>query len=392
LAKKKAHDELNRLVDGINDIFDQSNLVYRIGDGPETFTGERIPTWIPSVDLVTGGGVPKGKVVEIYGPESSGKTTVALCIVSAVQAMGGLAAFVDTEHALDPVWATRLGVNVDELIFSQPDYGEQALDVVGLLVDPNIRLDDPKMKKAKKRGNIDTDRGVDLVVLDSVAGIVPKAEIMGKSGDSHVGVHARLMSQHMRRIVGAASKKNACVVYINQIRHKIGVMFGSPETTPGGFALKFHASVRMEIRRAGWIGTKDDRKGIRTSAKVVKSKVSTPYQKAFFDITGEGVDMVGSLIETSVDCGVVAKKGSSYTYGEERFRGASGFGKALRERPDLANDIYLVTLDRIAQGKPAESEATETETEDVDQLVDRSERKGKRRRVKKKASKKTAKK
>lgn len=280
-----------------------------------------IPTGSLDLDIALGiGGVPRGRIVEIYGPESSGKTTVALHIVAEAQKLGGIAAFIDAEHALDPTYARRLGVDVDNLIISQPDTGEQALEITESLVRSNA---------------------VDVVIVDSVAALVPKAEIEGEMGDSHMGLQARLMSQALRKLAGSISKSNTTVIFINQLREKIGVMFGSPETTTGGRALKFYASVRLDIRRIDAIKIGDNIIGNRTRVKVVKNKVAPPFKQAEFDIMyGFGISKDGNILDTGVTADIVNKSGSWYSYGEHRLgQGRENSKDFLRDNPEIANEI-----------------------------------------------------
>ena len=282
---------------------------------------EAIPTGALPLDVALGiGGVPRGRIVEIYGPESSGKTTVALHIIAEAQAAGGIVAFIDAEHALDPVYAARLGVDVDELLISQPDTGEQALEICDLLV---------------RSGTID------CVVIDSVAALVPRAEIEGEMGDATVGLQARLMSQALRKLTGSLSKSNTTCIFINQLREKIGVMFGSPETTTGGRALKFYSSVRIDIRRIESMKKDGEFIGNRVRAKIVKNKVAPPFRQAEFDLMyGEGISKEGCVLDMGVEAGIVNKSGSWFNYGEERLgQGRDAAKRTLQENPDLRNEI-----------------------------------------------------
>jgi recombination protein RecA len=295
--------------------------VMRLGDGSAASNMEAVSTGSIGLDVALGiGGVPKGRVVEIYGPEASGKTTLTLQIVAEAQKTGGTAAFVDAEHALDPLYAEKLGVNVDELLVSQPDTGEQALEITDMLVRSGA---------------------VDVIVVDSVAALTPKAEIEGEMGDSHVGLQARLMSQALRKLTGNIKRSNAMVVFINQIRMKIGVMFGSPETTTGGNALKFYSSVRLDIRRIGAIKKGDEVIGNQTRVKVVKNKVSPPFKMAEFEILyGEGISREGEIIEIGVQQGLIDKAGSWYSYGSDRIgQGKENVREFLRSNPDTAAEI-----------------------------------------------------
>ncbi|GAE91543.1 RecA protein [Gracilibacillus boraciitolerans JCM 21714] len=302
-----------------------------------------------AVDVALGvGGYPRGRVVEIYGPESSGKTTVSLHAIAEAQRAGGQAAFIDAEHALDPVYAKNLGVNVDELLLSQPDTGEQALEIAEALVRSGA---------------------VDMVVIDSVAALVPKAEIEGEMGDAHVGLQARLMSQALRKLSGAINKSKTTAIFINQIREKVGVMFGSPETTPGGRALKFYSSIRLEVRRAETLKIGNDMVGNRTRIKVVKNKVAPPFKQAEVDIMygGEGISRQGELLDIGSDLDIVLKSGAWYSYNEERLgQGRENAKQFLKENPAMADEIYLAIrahyeLDEVTENTD--------ETEDVPQSI-----------------------
>ncbi len=285
-----------------------------------------ISTGALSLDLALGGrGLPRGRIVEIFGPESSGKTTLALTVVANAQKGGGVAAFIDAEHALDPGWARRVGVNLDELLVSQPDTGEQALEICEMLVRSNA---------------------VDVIVIDSVAALIPRAEIEGEMGDSHVGLQARLMSQAMRKLTGAIARSRCVVIFINQLREKIGVMFGSPETTPGGRALKFYSSVRIDIRRIGAIKDGERTTGSRVRARVVKNKVAPPFREGEFDIMyDEGISTAGDLMDMAAADGVVVKSGAWFSYGEVRLgQGRENAKVFLRENPDLFEEIRRAVL------------------------------------------------
>jgi recombination protein RecA len=282
---------------------------------------ETISTGSLGLDIALGiGGLPRGRVVEIYGPESSGKTTLALHAVAAAQATGGVAAFIDAEHALDPIYARKLGVDIDNLIVSQPDTGEQALEITDTLVRSNA---------------------VDILIVDSVAALVPRAEIEGEMGDSHVGLQARLMSQALRKLTGSISKSRCLVIFINQVRMKIGVMYGNPETTTGGNALKFYASVRLDIRRTGQIKERDDIVGNTTRVKVVKNKVAPPFKQVEFDIMyGEGISKMGEVLDLGVKAGLVEKSGSWFSYDSVRIgQGRENAKTYLKENPDVAQRI-----------------------------------------------------
>lgn len=282
---------------------------------------EVIPTGCLPLDIALGiGGIPRGRIIEIYGPESSGKTTLALHMVAEAQKMGGIAAFVDAEHALDPIYAEKLGVNIAELYVSQPDYGEQALDITEQLV---------------KSG------AVDIIVVDSVAALTPKSEIEGDMGDSAVGAHARLMSQAMRKLTGVISKSNAIVVFINQLREKVGVMFGSPETTTGGKALKFYASMRLDVRKIDTLKDGTDFIGTRVKVKVVKNKLAAPFKVVEFDILfGKGISKYGCILDLAVEKDIVKKAGSWFSYKDERIgQGRDRTVEFLRQNPDIADEI-----------------------------------------------------
>jgi recombination protein RecA len=289
-----------------------------------------IPTGSLGLDIALGiGGLPKGRICEIYGPESSGKTTLTLEVIAQCQKMGGTAAFIDAEHALDPIYAEKLGVNVDDLLVSQPDTGEQALEVADIMVSSG---------------------GIDILVIDSVAALVPKAEIEGEMGDHHVGLQARLMSQALRKITGNVQRSNTLVIFINQIRHKIGVMFGSPETTAGGNALKFYASVRMDIRRIGTVKDGDEAVGNETRVKVVKNKVSPPFKQAEFQIIyNKGINRLGEIIDRGVDLDIIEKAGAWYSYnGEKIGQGKANSIEFLEENPKLQSTIEKQVLDAIS--------------------------------------------
>ena len=297
--------------------------IMKLGEDSEKLTVDAIPTGALALDYALGvGGVPRGRIVEVYGPESSGKTTLALQILAEAQALGGIGAFIDAEHALDPVYAARLGVDIDELLISQPDTGEQALEICDMLVRSGA---------------------IDVVVIDSVAALVPRAEIEGEIGDTTVGLQARLMSQALRKLAGSLSKSNTTCIFINQLREKIGVMFGSPETTTGGRALKFFSSVRIDIRRVDSIKKDGEAVGNRVKAKVVKNKVAPPFKQAEFDLMfGEGFSREGCIVDMAVECGVAKKSGAWYAYGEERLgQGREAAKQTLRDNPDLRDEIEL---------------------------------------------------
>ncbi len=301
----------------------------------ETMQVETISTGSLGLDIALGvGGLPRGRVIEIYGPESSGKTTLALHVIAEAQRGGGTAAFIDAEHALDPVYARKLGVNIDELIVSQPDTGEQALEIVDTLVRSNA---------------------IDVLVVDSVAALVPRAEIEGEMGDSHVGLQARLMSQSLRKLTGSISKSRCMVIFINQLRMKIGVMYGNPETTTGGNALKFYASVRLDIRRTGQIKDRDDIVGNATRVKVVKNKVAPPFKQVEFDIMyGEGISKIGEILDLGVKAGVIEKSGAWFSYDSVRIgQGRENSKTFLKENPEMTaklEKIIRAKTDEVAEG------------------------------------------
>ncbi len=297
--------------------------IMRMGARPGDEHIEVIPSGSLGLDLALGiGGLPRGRIIEIYGPESSGKTTLALHAISEAQRRGGTCAFVDAEHALDPIYARKLGIDVDNLLISQPDAGEQALEIADTLVRSGA---------------------VDVLVIDSVAALVPRAELEGEMGDSHMGLHARLMSQALRKITGSVSRSNCMLIFLNQIRMKIGVMFGNPETTTGGNALKFYASIRLEIRRIGQIKDRDEIVGNQTRVKVVKNKLAPPFRQVEFDIMyGEGISKVGELVDLGVKAGVVEKSGAWFSYDSQRIgQGRENAKQFLRDHRDIADAIEL---------------------------------------------------
>ena len=295
--------------------------IMRLGDEAGSIEIDVIPTGCLSLDIALGiGGLPRGRIIEIYGPESSGKTTVALHAIAEAQKMGGVAAFIDAEHALDPVYAKKLGVKLDDLYVSQPDTGEQALDICDALVRSSA---------------------VDIIVIDSVAALTPKAEIEGDMGDSHVGLQARLMSQALRKLTGIVNKSNTCVIFINQLREKVGVMFGNPETTTGGKALKFYASMRLDIRKTDTLKDADGAVGNRVKAKVVKNKLAPPFRQAEFDIVfGEGISQEGCMMDLGVQFDVLGKSGAWFSYnGEKVAQGKEKMRQFLKENPEIAKEI-----------------------------------------------------
>jgi recombination protein RecA len=317
--------------------------IMRMGD-EEPQRVASISTGALALDLALGvGGVPRGRIIEIFGPESSGKTTLALHIIAEAQRAGGLAAFVDAEHALDPTYAQAIGVDLENLYFSQPDNGEQALEIADTLVRSGA---------------------LDLVVIDSVAALVPRAEIEGEMGDSHVGLQARLMSQALRKLSGSLSRSGTTAIFINQLREKIGVMFGSPETTPGGRALKFYSSVRLDIRRIGALKVGNDTVGNQTRVKVVKNKVAPPFKTVEFDIMyGEGISKEGSLLDIGIEHGVIQKSGAWFAYGEERIgQGRENAKQFLRENDEVRERILSDVYEKLGLDQEASSDIQEEES------------------------------
>ena len=314
--------------------------IMKLGDSSANLNISAIPTGCIDLDIALGvGGIPRGRIVEIFGPESSGRTTIALHVVAQAQKMGGTAAFIDAEHALDPVYAESLGVNVDDLYVSQPDTGEQALEICEALVRSGA---------------------IDVVVVDSVAALVPKAEIEGDMGDSHVGLQARLMSQALRKLTGAINKSNCVVIFINQLREKVGVMFGNPETTPGGKALKFYASVRLDVRRIETLKVGGEAVGSRTKVKVVKNKVAPPFRTAEFDMLyGEGISREGSVIDQAVARKIMTKSGAWFNYGEMRVaQGRDNARQFLKDNPELCDEIENKIRSQVEEEKKkAQAEA-----------------------------------
>lgn len=311
---------LKLTTDSIEQKFGKGSIM-KFGEADRDLTVGAIPTGALALDGALGiGGVPRGRIIEIYGPESSGKTTLALQILAEAQALGGIVAFIDAEHALDPVYAARLGVDIDEVLISQPDTGEQALEICDMLVRSGA---------------------IDCIVIDSVAALVPRAEIEGEIGDTTVGLQARLMSQALRKLAGSLSKSNTTCIFINQLREKIGVMFGNPETTTGGRALKFFSSVRIDIRRVDSIKINGEPVGNRVRAKVVKNKVAPPFKQVEFDLMyGQGISKEGCILDMAVDCGVAKKSGAWYTYGEERLgQGREAAKQTLADNPNLRDEL-----------------------------------------------------
>lgn len=337
MAEKDREKALENALAQIEKSFGKGSIM-RLGDEGRAPV-DAIPTGSLALDYALGiGGLPRGRVVEIYGPESSGKTTVALHAVANAQAAGGIAAFIDAEHALDPVYAKALGVDTDALLVSQPDTGEQALEIADVLI---------------RSGS------VDILVIDSVAALVPRAEIEGEMGDSHVGLQARLMSQALRKITGALSHSGTTAIFINQLREKIGVMFGSPETTTGGRALKFYASVRMDVRRIETLKDGGDAVANRTKVKIVKNKVAAPFKQAEFDIVyGEGISREGSIIDLGVEHSIIRKSGAWYTYdGDQLGQGKENVRRFMRDNPDLTNEIEKRLREKLGLIPSVESEA-----------------------------------
>jgi len=329
------------------------------GKGSIMKMGEKVDTQIKSVssgslalDVALGiGGYPRGRIIEVYGPESSGKTTVSLHAIASVQANGGIAAFIDAEHALDPKYATALGVDIDELLLSQPDTGEQALEIADALVSSGA---------------------VDIVVIDSVAALVPRAEIDGEMGDTHIGLQARLMSQALRKLSGSINKTKTIALFINQIREKVGVMFGNPETTPGGRALKFYSTVRLEVRRGESIKSGSDMTGNRTKIKVVKNKIAPPFKIAMVDIMyGEGISQIGEIVDMGSDVDIITKAGAWYSYGDERIgQGRENAKQYLKDHPDLRIEIEnkVRTAYGIGDEIPVVEKEEEKKEEDAETL------------------------
>lgn len=327
--------------------------IMKLGSDSRNMAIEAISTGSITLDMATGiGGIPKGRIVEVYGPESSGKTTLTLHIIAEAQKKGGKAAFIDAEHALDPEYAANLGVDIDELLVSQPDTGEQALEICEMLVRSNA---------------------IDIIVVDSVAALVPKAEIQGDMGDSHVGLQARLMSQALRKLAGAINKSNCAVVFINQLREKVGIMFGNPEVTTGGRALKFYASMRLDVRRIESIKVGDQIVGNRTRVKLVKNKVAPPFKQAEFDIMyGKGISREGDVLDCAAENKLVEKAGAWYSYAGNRIgQGRENVKNYLTEHPDIMEELYeklKETLKPVKAEEPAKDEKPETEEDEL--LVD----------------------
>ena len=340
-------DKLKALDAAISQIEKQygKGSIMKLGDNSAHMNVETIPTGSLSLDIALGlGGLPKGRIIEIYGPESSGKTTVALHAVAEVQKRGGIAGFIDAEHALDPAYAKNIGVNIDELYISQPDCGEQALEITETMVRSGA---------------------VDIVIVDSVAALVPKAEIDGDMGDSHVGLQARLMSQALRKLTAVISKSNCIVIFIHQLREKVGVMFGNPETTTGGRALKFYSSVRMDVRRIESLKQAGEVVGNRTRVKIVKNKVAPPFKEAEFDIMfGKGISKEGDILDLAADCGIIVKSGAWYAYnGDKIGQGRENAKTYLRENPLVCEEVEAKVREKFQLDGTAEETDAEGEPE-----------------------------
>lgn len=324
--------------------------IMKLGEAGAKMNIETIPTGALSLDIALGvGGIPRGRVTEIYGPESSGKTTVALHMIAEAQKLGGYAAFIDAEHALDPIYARKLGVDVDNLLISQPDNGEQALEIADALVRSGA---------------------IDIIVIDSVAALVPRAEIEGEMGDSHVGLQARLMSQALRKLTGIIAKSKTATIFINQIREKVGVMFGNPETTTGGRALKFYSTIRLDVRRIETLKNGNEMIGSRTRVKVVKNKIAPPFRQAEFDIMyGEGISLEGCLVDLGVEYGIINKSGAWYSYGDERLgQGKENVKELLRNNPKMTKELDE-KIRAVAVSKPAGEEGIVVNAEENSETI-----------------------
>ena len=344
MAREDKLKALDAAISQIEKQYGKGSLM-KLGDNSAHMNVETIPTGSLSLDIALGlGGLPKGRIIEIYGPESSGKTTVALHAVAEVQKRGGIAGFIDAEHALDPAYAKNIGVNIDELYISQPDCGEQALEITETMVRSGA---------------------VDIVIVDSVAALVPKAEIDGDMGDSHVGLQARLMSQALRKLTAVISKSNCIVIFINQLREKVGVMFGNPETTTGGRALKFYSSVRMDVRRIESLKQAGEVVGNRTRVKIVKNKVAPPFKEAEFDIMfGKGISKEGDILDLAADCGIIVKSGAWYAYnGDKIGQGRENAKTYLRENPLVCEEVEAKVREKFQLDGTAEETDAEGEPE-----------------------------
>jgi recombination protein RecA len=343
-AQDERQTALNNALAQIERQFGKGSIM-RMGEFSERMAFDVVPSGSIAIDLALGvGGFPRGRIAEIYGPEASGKTTLALHAIAEAQKLGGTAAFIDVEHALDPTYAAALGVDLDNLLVSQPDTGEQALDIAEMLIRSNA---------------------VDVIVLDSVAALVTKAELEGDMGDAHVGLQARLMSQALRKLTACISRSKAVMIFINQLREKVGVMFGSPETTSGGRALKFYASIRLDVRKLEQIKVGQDVVGTRTRVKVVKNKVAPPFRQAEFDITyGRGISKMGSILDIALERNIVGKSGSWYTYGEQRIgQGRENAKSYLEEHLDLADEIAAKIREELTATVSRNGTATAVSTE-----------------------------
>lgn len=368
MAKEDKLKALDAAIAKIEKDFGKGSIM-KLGDSKTNMNVETIPTGSLSLDIALGlGGVPRGRVIEVYGPESSGKTTVALHMVAEVQKRGGIAGFIDAEHALDPVYARNIGVDIDNLYISQPDNGEQALEITETMVRSGA---------------------VDIVIVDSVAALVPKAEIEGDMGDSHVGLQARLMSQALRKLTAVISKSNCVVLFINQLREKVGVMFGSPETTTGGRALKFYASVRLDVRRIESLKQSGEVVGNRTRIKVVKNKIAPPFKEAEFDIMfGKGISREGDILDLAVECGVVNKSGAWYAYNSEKIgQGRENAKQYLADNLLIRDEIEQkvrnhFNLDGASEKDPAEAKEEEKKPETKASLKDKKSEKSSARNKK----------
>ena len=345
------NEKLKALESAISQIEKQhgKGSVMKLGDPKAAMNIETIPTGSLSLDIALGlGGVPKGRIIEVYGPESSGKTTVALHMIAEVQKRGGIAGFIDAEHALDPVYAKAIGVDIDNLYISQPDFGEQALEITETFVRSGA---------------------VDIVIVDSVAALVPKAEIDGDMGDSHVGLQARLMSQALRKLTAVISKSNCIVVFINQLREKVGVMFGNPETTTGGRALKFYSSIRLDVRRIESLKQNGEVVGNRARVKVVKNKIAPPFKEAEFDIMfGKGISKEGDILDLAADCGVVSKSGAWYAYNNEKIgQGRENAKLTLLNNPELMEEIEKLVRDHYGLNGVKKNDNADNVNEDSEE-------------------------
>lgn len=340
--KQKA---LSVALEKINKDFGKGSVI-KLGESLDNMNIDTFSSGSLGLDIALGGGVPRGRILEVYGPESSGKTTLALHMVAEVQKAGGIAGFIDAEHALDPTYAKNIGVNIDDLYVSQPDSGEQALEITETMVRSGA---------------------IDIIIVDSVAALVPKAEIDGDMGDSHVGLQARLMSQALRKLTGIISKSNCTVVFINQLREKVGIMFGNPETTTGGRALKFYSTIRLDVRRVESVKQAGEVVANKTRVKVVKNKIAPPFKQCEFDITfGEGINAIGEIVDIGVEQGIISKAGAWYSYEGSKFSGREGAKKFLTENPEICNEIREKIVGTVFKGMLRD---VENETEE-DKVID----------------------